>query len=500
MDVFFLTWIRQHQQTYNSTSTISDVWYAVLDGSGSVVRGATKLTDSVAGSDYTAVYHSAALTRLTGSRALLTFSGYDSLLGSMAIYYAALDSDGNIQHPITQLADNVWGIQPAATQLPNGRTVVAWVSEAPPNPGEQDWAVQYFNNETLTGEPVATETVSRIYSHWGYASPAPGVNPDHFSVRWQGTIEVIGGDYIFTMGSDDGSRLWIDGELVMDYWDSYCQYWNRTVALTPGAHSVRMEMREISGAAWTYLGWQQDAEDPVVTFAVLNANLHQVAGPTAVGRTAASDGSNYVSLTHDANNHAIFTWMDDDYFARRNLYYALVDSNGAVLTRPMILQASQTGASRIETSFYGYGNTTYSWTPPAGVDSALAATPSLAPALPGGSALPITVELKGRGGTPATSVRLTAALDPRLSYVSDTSGVTPTVSGQTVTWNLPNLRLFDIRQFQINLQTTASILGELLPVQLQLTSAEPDLTPADNQATVQVWISQPLYLPLVVRQ
>ena len=207
-----------------------------------------------------------------------------------------------------------------------------------------------------------------------------------------------------------------------------------------------------------------------------------------------------MSLTSDGANRAVLTWMDSDSSYWRNLYYALVNANGVVVTPATIFQTSAAAIPYIFSSFTGYGNTTYSWTPPAGVDSELSATPSTAPALPGGPAVPITIKLKGRGDSPATSVRLTATLDPRLNYVGDTSGVTPTVSGQTITWDLPDLRLYDIRQFQINLETTANVLGDLLPMQLQLTSAEPDLTPVDNQATVQVWVSQPLYLPLVIKQ
>ncbi len=68
-----------------------------------------------------------------------------------------------------------------------------------------------------------------------------------------------------------------------------------------------------------------------------------------------------------------------------------------------------------------------------------------------------------------------------------------------MTWNLPDLRLYDIRQFQLFLDITGAGLGDLLPVQMQLTSTEPDLTPADNQVSVQVWVSNPVYLPLLVR-
>lgn len=492
---FVVAWQREHR---TSAGWIVDIWYATLNNSGGVVGDLAKLTNSATGSNSLRFY-SPTVTRLTGNRALLTFSGYTYPPGRTDAYYAALGSDGGVQHPVTRLTNGDWVNRPDAIQLPNGRVVVAWTGDAPANTGEQGWTGEYFNNETLTGNPVVTRTDSTIDFRWDLGSPAAGVNPDHFSVRWQGTITVPGGDYTFTMGSDDGSRLWIDGDLVMDYWNTCCQYWNRKVTLSPGAHSVRMEMREVDGASWAYLRWR-DAASPLIKFAVLDTNLTQVAGPTAVGSSGALTGNDYVSVTGDADNRAIFTWMDSQWNNRRNLYYALVDTDGAILTPATIFQTSQATSPYIFSSYTGYGNTTYSWTPPAGVDSALSATPAIGYAAPGGMATSVEVRLQGRGGVAATSVRLTATLDPRLNYVDDTSGVTPTVSGQTVTWNLPDLRLYDIRQFQVNTRATGGSLGDSLPVQLQLTSAEPDLTPTDNQATVQVRLSRPLYLPLLIRQ
>ncbi|MFZ2486592.1 MAG: PA14 domain-containing protein [Anaerolineae bacterium] len=492
---FIVAWVREHR---TSAGWITDVWYVVLNNSGGVVRDATKLTDSTTGSN-SSRFDSPTATRLTGNRALLTFSGYTYPPGTRDVYYAALGSDGGAQQSVTRLTNGGWANQPDAIQLANGRVVVAWPGDAPANPGEPGWTGEYFNNETLAGNPVVTRTDSTIDFRWDLGSPAAGVNPDHFSARWQGTITVPGGDYTFTMGSDDGSRLWIDGDLVMDYWNTCCQYWNRNVTLSPGAHSVRMEMREIGGAAWAYLGWR-DADSPLIKFAVLDANLNRVAGPAAVGSSGAPTGNNYVSVTNDADNHAIFTWMDYQSDSRRNLYYALVNTDGAVLTPATIFQTSQAASPYIFSSYTGNGNTTYSWTPPAGVDNVLSAAPASGYVAPGGMATPLDVRLEGRGGAAATSVRLAVTLDPRLSYVDDTSGVTPTVNGETVTWNLPDLRLYDMRQFQVNTRATGGSFGDSLPVQMQLSAAEPDLTPANNEATVQMRLSRPFYLPLLIRQ
>lgn len=491
---FVMAWLREHQA---SAGYVDDIWYAVRNSTGGVVRNPTKLTNDTAGWERSYTYPS--LARLTGNRSLLAFSAYAYPPGVRDIYFAVLASDGGVQKAATRLTDGAgWEYLPDAIQLANGRTVVAWTGEAPLNVGEQGWAAQYFNNETLSGTSVLTRNDPTIDFVWDLGSPGAAVSSDFFSARWQGTIIVPDGVYRFTMGSDDGSRLWIDDVLVMDYWDTCCQYWNRNVALSAGAHSVRMEMHEHDGAAWAHLSWQTD-DNPVIKFAVLDSNYNRVAGPTALGNAAALTGNDYVSVTADSSNRAILTWIDYSSGNRRNLYYALVNTSGAVLAPPTIYRTSQASSPRIESSFYGNGNTTLTWTPPAGVDSVLSVGQPAAFSRPDSPVTPIALKLAGRGGLPATAVRLTAVLDPRLHYVNDTSGITPTVSGQTVTWNLPDLRLYDIRQFQLFLETSGAVLGDRLPVQLQLASAEPDLTPANNQATVQVWVSQPVYLPVMLR-
>ena len=117
----------------------------------------------------------------------------------------------------------------------------------------------------------------------------------------------------------------------------------------------------------------------------------------------------------------------------------------------------------------------------------------------GGGSAALTLKLAGRGAVTATGVRLTATLDPTLSYLGDTSGVTPTVNGQTVIWTLPDLRLYDLHEFRLTLGVTGGQLGDHYPVQFQLTATEADLTPADNAATAQVRAARALYLPLLMR-
>ena len=476
-----------------SYCSLEDIWYTVRDSDGAMVHGVSKLTNDTPG--YEDGYYRPALTALAGDKTLLTWTRgghYDD------IYYAVLNSSGMIirgSQPLSTGSSRDWG--PDAVALDDGHIVVAWSGDTPLNPGEHGWIASYFNNETLSGTPVLVRTDPTIDLNWGLGSPASSVNSDHFSVRWQNTVTLEAGTYVFRVGSDDGSRLWIDGQLVHDRWSDCCLYWNNTVELNAGPHIVKMEMREIDGAAWASLTWWR-LPYSVIWYAVLDSSYNLIAGPTALYNPVAGTGGGYVSVTKDQANHAILTWMDNSG-NRQNLYYTLLRSNGTVQTQPMIFRNSQAPWPYLDTSFEGSGNTSYSWTPPAGVDNRLALEQSAYSGVVHGDAV-IDVHYSGRGGQKATGVVLTATLDPRLAYRSDTTGVTPTVNGNMVTWNLPDVRLFDQHEFILQLQVTSGALGDQIPVHLALTSTQPDLNPDDNVASVAVRVDRPLYLPLALRQ
>ncbi len=94
-------------------------------------------------------------------------------------------------------------------------------------------------------------------------------------------------------------------------------------------------------------------------FAVLDNAYNRIAGPTTLSNPVAVTGDAYVSVAADSAGHAVLTWMDYDGYYRPNLYYALVDSNGNILTDPMIFRTSQGTPPYIETSHTGYGNTSF---------------------------------------------------------------------------------------------------------------------------------------------
>ena len=111
---------------------------------------------------------------------------------------------------------------------------------------------QYFNNKDLTGAPVLERDEIEINGNYGMGSPDPVVNVDNFSARWSFTFKATAtGGYTFYGNADDGGRLWINNNLVVDRWAGQCCNWPATtVSLIAGViYPIVMEYNEVSGFA-----------------------------------------------------------------------------------------------------------------------------------------------------------------------------------------------------------------------------------------------------------
>lgn len=113
----------------------------------------------------------------------------------------------------------------------------------------------YYNGRNF--ETIAfTREDAAINFGWGWGSPDPSINEDNFSARWRGNFNFDDGDYRFTVRSDDGVRLFIDGNKVIDSWKG--QHYTTFKAirrLTAGSHLIVVEYFESIQSAAIKVEW-----------------------------------------------------------------------------------------------------------------------------------------------------------------------------------------------------------------------------------------------------
>jgi hypothetical protein len=117
------------------------------------------------------------------------------------------------------------------------------------------WQGQYFNNPDLAGTSLFTRADSQISFDWGTGGPAPGFPVDNFSVRWSRNVDFRQDTYRFYANHDDGVRIFLDGNLIMDRWVDGGNNDSVQVAVSGGTHNLRVEYFERWGNAHIHVWW-----------------------------------------------------------------------------------------------------------------------------------------------------------------------------------------------------------------------------------------------------
>jgi len=115
----------------------------------------------------------------------------------------------------------------------------------------------YYNGANFTGALIQRIDPT-ISFDWGEGAPAPGMNVDAFSARWVGQVQPrFSETYTFYTTSDDGVRLWINNQLLVDDWiDHAPTEHSGIIALQAGQlYKIKMEFYENAGGAVAQLAW-----------------------------------------------------------------------------------------------------------------------------------------------------------------------------------------------------------------------------------------------------
>ena len=121
---------------------------------------------------------------------------------------------------------------------------------------------EYFDNIDFTNR-YPTRVDSTVDFNWGTTAPLSGMGSDTFSVRWTGQIEPLYSEtYTFRTWSDDGIRLWVDDQLIINEWNDHAPTFHTgTIALNAGQlYDIRLEHYENTGGAVAQLSWSSASQ------------------------------------------------------------------------------------------------------------------------------------------------------------------------------------------------------------------------------------------------
>jgi len=115
----------------------------------------------------------------------------------------------------------------------------------------------YYDNMNFTNLKM-THIDATVNFNWGMSSPAPSMQPTTFSVRWTGQVQPLSSEtYTFYTSSDDGVRLWVNGQQIVNNWTDHTLTENSgTITLTAGQkYNIKMEYYQNVATAVAQLWW-----------------------------------------------------------------------------------------------------------------------------------------------------------------------------------------------------------------------------------------------------
>ncbi|NMD68806.1 SH3 domain-containing protein [Bacillus sp. DNRA2] len=148
-----------------------------------------------------------------------------------------------------------------------GNSKVEFFLEAYKQALDDSWLAEYYPNMNLSGKAVvvggknATAKLSMIDFNWGVGSPHPSIPVDSYSARFTKELILEDGVYQFETISDDGVRIWIDDQLIINNWNSSnSERKTAKVNLEQGKHVIKVEYYENAGGAKLSFNYKKYAE------------------------------------------------------------------------------------------------------------------------------------------------------------------------------------------------------------------------------------------------
>ena len=196
------------------------------------------------------------------------FSAWNNLIGDPALHlWTDTPKDFFISYPSTiALGSNhleLTVLDSDGNSVNNARvTLLMKDNGTGEQPDSEVFLGEYYSNPGSAGSPefgtlVLTRDDDVINFDFGGGSPDASIPNDDYQIRWTATLDIeTAGEYNFRSYTDDGVRLYIDNELIIDCWQDQgptSRY--GSINLSEGSHECIMEYYENGGGAAASLYW-----------------------------------------------------------------------------------------------------------------------------------------------------------------------------------------------------------------------------------------------------
>lgn len=204
----------------------------------------------------------------------------DDVMSLLGNYYGTPEEPVTILNGIRQAVSSGTQVYYArGTELVEGRedpralpAIDARFLRPSASSNEQGLQGEYFRGVDFAGKPVLTRVDTRIDFRWDRGSPTDSLVArgelkkenalpnDQYSVRWTGKIIApLSGEYEFNVSGNDGVRLFIDDQAVVDAWELTDRLASHSAKLNMDAgktYDIKLEYFDDTRDAEIRLSWK----------------------------------------------------------------------------------------------------------------------------------------------------------------------------------------------------------------------------------------------------